>query len=319
MKVCISRAAFLCLLPLAAQDPPRSPIRTTVPLVLVPTTVIDAAGKPVTGLEESDFLLYEGARPRPHRLEQVTQPIAVLFCIQTNSRADPALRKLPAISSLVLPLIAGEGGKAAILTFSDRLTLRQDFTRDPNEIHNAFRTLRPDGENARTIDAVDDAIRRLEQLDRRYRKVVILIGETRDRSSEMQLEEVLRNAAKSNVTVYPVSFSVYLTAFTTKPSEYQPPAAGMNIIGGIQELARLGKPKAADALATATGGLALSFVRLRKLEEILQRVGDDLHHQYLLTFTPAGGPEGYRDLRVEVKNRPAAKVRFRPGYWATLQ
>lgn len=312
------RGAITCilLLPLAAQE--RSPIRTTVPLVLVPTTVTDAAGKPINGLEESDFLLYEGALPRPHRLEQVTQPVAVLFCIQTNYRADPALRKLPAISSLVLPLIAGEGGKAALLTFSDRLTLRQDFTRDPNEIANAFRTLRTDGESARTIDAVDDAIRRLEQLDRRYRKVIILIGETRDRSSEMLLEDVLRNAAKSNVTVYPVSFSVYLTSFTTKPSEYQPPA-GMNIAGVFQELARLGKPKAADAFAVATGGLALSFARLRKLEEILQRVGDDLHHQYLLTFTPGSGPEGFRDLRVEVKSNPTAKVRFRPGYWAGVQ
>ncbi len=144
------RGALTCMLlfPLAAQDPPRSPIRTTVPLVLVPTTVVDDTGKPITGLEESDFLLYEGKRPRPHRLEQVTQPVAVLFCIQTNARADPALRKLPAISSLVLPLIAGEGGKAALLTFSDRITLRQDFTRDPNEVHSAFRSLHPDGENA---------------------------------------------------------------------------------------------------------------------------------------------------------------------------
>ena len=315
---------FLAALPailtftLAAQDTPRPAIRTTVPLVLVPTTVTDSAGKPISGLEETDFTLYEGAKVRPHRLEYVTQPIAVLFCVQTNTFANPALRKLPPISSLVLPLIAGEGGKAALLTFSGRLTLRQDFTRDPAAIHTAFHALRPDGEGARTIDAIDEGIRLLEQLDRRYRKVIILIGETRDRSSEMKLEEVLRDAAKSNVTIYPVSFSVFLTTFTTKPAEYQAPA-GMNLIGGIQELARLGKPKAADALATATGGLALSFVRLRKLEEMLQKVGDDLHHQYLITFTPGDGPEGYRDLRVEVKNRPGTKVRFRPGYWAGIQ
>lgn len=317
MRLLSSLLLLLCWT-LEAQETPRPAIRTTVPLVLVPTTVVDAKGEPVNGLEETDFLLYEGTRVRPHRLEMVTQPIAVLFCVQTNRYADPALRKLPAISSLVLPLIAGEGGKAGLLTFSDRVTLRQDFTRDAAAIHTTFHALAPDGEGARTIDAVDEGIRLLEQLDRRYRKVIILVGETRDRSSEMKLEEALRSAAKSNVTIYPVSFSVYLTAFTTKLSEYQN-GAGMNLIGGIQELARLGKPKAADALAISTGGLALSFVRLKKLEEMLQKVGDDLHHQYLLTFTPGAGAEGYRDLRVEMKNKAGVKVRFRPGYWAGIQ
>ncbi|MBL8176855.1 MAG: VWA domain-containing protein [Bryobacterales bacterium] len=311
--LCLLVSAFL-----GAQDTPRPAIRTSVPLVLVPASVTDSAGKPLNGLEESDFLLYEGNKVRAHRLETVTQPVAVLFAVQANRRADPALRKLPAISSMVLPLIAGEGGKAAVLSFGDRIEMLQDFSRDAGEIAAAFRALRGSGEGARTIDAVDEGIARLERLDRRYRKVIVLIGETRDRSSEMQLEEVLRNAAKSNVTVYPVSFSVYLTAFTTKPSEYQN-GTSLNIIAGIQELARLGKPKAADALAAATGGLALSFARLRRLEEILLRVGDDLHQQYLLTFTPGDGPEGYRDLRVEVRGRTGVTVRFRPGYWASIQ
>ena len=310
---------LLLLATLHAQELPRPNIRTTVPLVLVPTTVVDTAGKPVNGLEESDFTLYEANRPRPHRLEQLTQPIAVLFCIQTNRFADPALKKLPAISSLILPLIAGEGGKAALLTFSDHVILRQDFTRDPAAIHTAFHALHPDGDGSRTIDAIEEGIRLLEQLDQRYRKVILLIGESRDRSSETKLDDVLRTAARSNVTIYPVSFSVYLTAFTTKSSEYQTSPNSINLIGGIQELARLGKPKAADALATATGGLALSFARLRKLEEMLQKVGDDLHHQYLLTFTPGSGAEGYRDLRVELKVRPGLRVRYRPGYWASLQ
>lgn len=304
---------------LAAQEVPRPAIRTTVPLVLVPTTVVDAQGKPVVGLEEGDFILYEGTKPRPHHLESVTQPVAVLICVQTSRSAGPALKKIPAISSLVLPLIAGEGGKAALMTFSDRLTVLQDFTRDPHQMQRAFHSLRPDGEGSRTIDAVEQAIHRLEQLDRRYRKVVIVMGETRDRSSEMKLDEVLKSAARSNVTVYPVSFSVYLTAFTTRGVDYEPTPGGVNVIAGIAELARLGKPKAADALATATGGLAMSFARLRKLEEILQRVGDDLHHQYLLTFTPGEGAEGYRDLRVEVRNRPGVRVRSRPGYWAGIQ
>ena len=45
---------FLLLTTLHAQDLPQPAIRTTVPLVLVPTTVVDTAGKPINGLEVLD-------------------------------------------------------------------------------------------------------------------------------------------------------------------------------------------------------------------------------------------------------------------------
>jgi VWFA-related protein len=319
------------LLAIAAQAAQERPeIRTTVPLVLVPTTVTTKDGKLVAGLIESDFELFDGMTLRRHSLEVTIQPISIVVCVQTNTSAGPALAKLVKIGSLILPMIAGETGAAAIVTYSDSVTVKQHFTSDTAELTRVFRSMRPNGAGSRQLDAVVEALRMLDQRDPRHRKVILVVGETRDRSSDAPLQDVLLMASRSNVTIYPVSFSTYLTSFTSRGEEHfgdpkdpkhleQPrvyqAGQGMNLIGGIVELARLGKPKAADALARTTGGERFSFLRLKALEEMFLKVGEDLHNQYLLSFTPASGDPGYREIRVKLKDRADLTVRTRPGYW----
>lgn len=311
-----------------AQESPQ--IRTTVPLVLVPTTVTTKDGKPVAGLNAGDFAIYDSGVIRPHAMELTIQPISIVVCVQTNIIAGPALAKLLKIGSLILPMIAGETGAAAILTYSDTVDLRQDFTSDTAVLTRAFHGMRPNGHGSRQLDAVDEALRMLERRDPRHRKIILVIGETKDRSSSAPLSDVLLRASRSNVTVYPISFSTYLTSFTSKGEEHfgdpkdpkyreQPrvyqAGQGMDLIGGIVELVRLGRPNAAEALARATGGERFSFIRLKALEDMLLKVGDDLHNQYLLSFTPAPGQPGYREIEVRLKDRPGLTIRTRPGYW----
>jgi hypothetical protein len=72
-----------------------------------------------------------------------------------------------------------------------------------------------------------------------------------------------------------------------------------------------------ETLAQYTGGRHLSFTRLRGLENVISHVGEELHSQYLLSFTPvASEAAGYHSIDVRLKTRPDARVRTRPGYWA---
>ncbi|MBI4906382.1 MAG: VWA domain-containing protein [Acidobacteria bacterium] len=326
--------AFLTALAFAQQTPPQAEIRTTVPLVLAPVTVMDAKGKPVRGLMESDFQLHDNGKPRPFQMEVTNQPIAVVVCIQTNASSGPALAKLPKVSSLFLPLIAGDGGLAAVITYSESVKIRRDFTRNGNEFAAAFQGLRPEGPAARMLDAVERGLELLEKGSADYRKVLIVIGESRDRGSETPLPAVLTHAARMNVTIYPVTYSTFTTQFTTKGDErfgkepppeqedrrtkVSAPSGGMNPLGGLGELGRLGKPNAAEALAKSTGGVKLSFARLKALESMIQAVGEDLHQHYLISFTPGEGSPGYRSLQVTVKGYPGHTVRTRPGYQLSL-
>lgn len=323
MRTLLALALFL-------QNPPRADIKTTVPLVLAPVTVTTADGKPVHDLTSEDFVVYDGAQKRPHQLEVTTQPVSVIFLVQTNRNAGPALAKVPKIASMILPLIAGEGGTAALISFSDRVVVRHPLTSDASSLQTAFRALRPDGENARMLDAVAEAASLFRQQPPEARKVIVMIGESRDRGSETTLTAAIEQAVRSNATIYPINFSATWTAFTSKGSEhfgdkkdrdkepavYQP-GAGFNAIAALVELSRMGKENSSEAMARATGGMKLSFLRLSGLEEMVGKIGDDLHMQYLLSFQPAPVQSaGYREIRVALRARPELTLRARPGYWA---
>lgn len=60
-------------------------IRTTVPLVVLPTDVTDRQGKPIPGLTSADFALFDNSRPKPVNVDTVDaglSPIALVILVQ---------------------------------------------------------------------------------------------------------------------------------------------------------------------------------------------------------------------------------------------
>ncbi len=91
----------------------------------------------------------------------------------------------------------------------------------------------------------------------------------------------------------------------------------MNLPGPFGELKRVSSPHTVETLAKFTGGRVDSVLRKRGLEDSIERVGSDLHMQYLLSFTPAtSGIAAFHEIRVEVKARQELRVRTRAGYWS---
>jgi hypothetical protein len=88
----------------------------------------------------------------------------------------------------------------------------------------------------------------------------------------------------------------------------------LDILGGFGELIRLGKVNTTQVLLSQTGGAAFSFTRQKGLEQAIQKLGQELHTQYLLSFTPGSVEPGYHKLEVKVGDREYL-VRARPGYW----
>jgi VWFA-related protein len=307
----------------SAQDTPAI-FSATSRLVLAPVRVTDRSGKTVDGLTASDFELYDQGRARSFELETSFAPISLVVAIQSSVISGPALAKVQKIGSLIQPLVVGERGRAAVLTYSEKVTLRQDFTSDPGLIGSAFRGIEPDGGGAAMHDAIAACVRLLAARKSSRRNVVIVIGEAKDRSSKLKIDEAVSKAQAANVVVYPISYSAYWTAFTSKGAEQFPsgrpvyqPGGGMDILAVFREIGRAGSKNGHDVLAQYTGGLKSSFVKLKGLEETLQRVGEDLHSQYLLSFHTSGddaGP-GYREIRIRVRGCPDCQVRHRPGYW----
>ena len=311
-------AGAICL---SAQD---TVIQTTVPLILVPVTVTDRHGKPIEGLTESDFQVLDNGKPVKHSLEITNQPIALVVAVQTSAISGPALAKVQKIGAMFEPLVVGEGGVAAIITYSDQIKVWQEFTHSADDFVQRMRKIQPDGDSrtdARMNDAVLEAVKMFADRPK-FRRVLVVIGESRDRGSQAKLEEAVTKAQAANVTIYPVNYSVYKTSYTSRGDERFAGSGSRvydtdpgNLLMIFTEIARLATQNAGDALAKYTGGEKVSFAKLSGLERVIAKVGDDLHTQYLLSFQ-AGDSESktYHAITVNV-SRAEAVVRARPGYW----
>jgi VWFA-related protein len=315
-------------------------------LVMVPTTVTDKKGRNIDTLDASTFMLLDNGRPLQVTVDTLATgvaPIALVVAVQSSGISAAALEKVRKIGSMIQPVVTGERGCAALLAFDGRLKWLQECTNDPDLLARAFQQLGTgEPKQARMLDAVSEAVERLRGREN-ARRVLLLISESRDRGSETALEAVLVDARAAGVIIYAVTYSAMKTGFTSKtaplpdpPREYPerpqstrtepqsahgrvpipPPEYRVDILGGIGELARLGKNKTTEALTNGTGGSTFSFARQTGLESAIEKFGTELHSQYLLTFIPHDAEPGYHRLEVQIPARPELRIRARPGYWA---
>ncbi len=315
-------------------------------LVLIPVTVTDERGVPVDGLEAEDFLVLDNGRRQKvagDALATGVVPIALVVAVQSSSLSAAALEKVRKIGGMIQPLITGEHGCAAVISFGKRVEWRQDCTSDSDAVVRAFGRLEPgDGKDACLLDAVQEATQRLRGR-KNVRRVLLLISESRDRGSESDLDNVVVAAQSAGVTIYAATYSAFLTGFTTKSSEVSTPRQSkgpkerdrppvgppgreeiplppreqrVDILGGLGELRRLRKTNTTQVLSSETGGAILSFNRQGTLETAIEKLGAELHAQYVLSFTPEAPSAGYHRLQVRLVRGGEYRVRARPGYWS---
>lgn len=330
-----------CLLPLllAAQE---QTFRTTVNIVVAPTTVVDRQGNFVHNLKPSDFRVYDKGVAQDIRVDESYLPISLVVAIQADAAVESVLPRIQRIGSMLKTLIFGEQGEAAIVCFDHRIQVLQDFTNDPDRLIEGLKKLRAGSSSSRLIDAVNESVRMLRRRPGDRRRVILLISESRDKGSEGRVRETLAAAEFQNVNLYAVNIPRVVTALTAKappprPDPIPATAHGMpagaavtpdttsgirnygNVMPAFEEIIRGVKaifiPNPVEVFTKYTGGKEHNFVDLKGLEEAIASIGNELHAQYLITYSPSNKSEGgYHEIKVVV-NRPGLTVRTRPGYW----
>ena len=298
----------------------RAQFKSTVPLVVAPTTIIDAKGHYVDGIDSEDLILYDN---------NVAQPVQVEFsdipsrwssrCRPAKTRSDSRQARRKRHS--VFQRAGAYGGETAVISFSDEVTVHQNFTTDPDPVIRALRNLKVEGGDAVTLDALMQALQMLGTRSPERRRIIFLIAEKRDRSSESKLPEVVREVQRQNATVYWLTYSPLLTPFTarrkTENGKPAPATGDLNLIAVFTELAHLRQPDISNLLSRMTGAKTMSFLKKRELENEIAAIADEVHRQYILSFQPPRGRPGqFHTIRVEVKGRPDLKAKTREGYWA---
>ena len=214
-----------------------------------------------------------------------------------------------------------------------------------------MKQIKPGSSSSRMIDAVDDSIRMLKHRPTGRRRVILLISETRDLSSEGKLRDAMTDADFADVAIYSVDVSHYLVVFTSPPMaprpDLFPPSAHMTP-GGVPATPHNVEQTYGNALNSAdfvplfveifravkgifvqnpvlvftsyTGGKEYAFLKERGLERAVSDIGDLLHNQYLISYSPNNKDEGgFHQIQVYVEGQREAKIRTRPGYWMAAQ
>lgn len=323
-------------------------------LVLIPVTVTDSQGNNVDSLNPEDFVVLDNGKRQKVSVDTLTTgvaPIALVVAVQSSGISQSVLEKVQKLGSLFQPLVTGEHGCTALVSFSERVIWLQECTGDEDSLTRAFRSLRRGAPKAgRMRDAVYESIEKLKQYPN-SRRVLLLISESRDRGSRKTLEEASIAAQAAGVSVYAATYSAFVTGFTSRssdtgeprnpqrsktPSEETgtlagsssqcnpngcrdprtpPPEQRVDILSAIGELARMNNEKDTEVLTKVTGGVAFPFTRLRALEKAIESLGAELHSQYVLTYAPGETTDGYHELDVRVPSGNF-QVRARPGYWS---
>ncbi len=319
--------------------------RATVSVVQVPVTVTDRTGALANGLQPNQFHLYDNGKDQDIRVDIASQPISIVIAIQCSDRTDAILKQIKKAGNVFGPQVIGEDGEAAVLAFDHRIREMQSFTNDPQKITTAISKINAGSSSARLIDAVDKAVYLLRSRPVTRRKIVLVVAENRDQASEGKLRETLIDAQLSNVSVYTINISRIATNLTAAPDAPTPiaqPATAYSMPGGApstplsiaQKTGSNGRVEfvpvfkelykdvkgifvapPSEVFTHETGGAQFSFVRERGLQEAIQRISDEVHTQYIISYNPNNKLEGgFHDIEVRL-DRPDLRVRTRPGYY----
>jgi VWFA-related protein len=347
---------------LQAQEPARSPeptpqeqddltFRQQNLFIMAPVIVRDLKGHIVNGLTPLDFELDDNGKPQAITEDAASHPVSMVVAVQSSANMAKMLAGIRKIGVLFSGLVLGESGEIAVLSFDHRVQTMTEFTSDPDKISDAFKNLKAGGSPNHLNDAAMQGVNMLRRRDKSRRRVLLLIGETRDNGSEMGVRDVLTEAEFRDIAVYTVEVSHFLSSLRYHPDPPRPspiPPEARTLPAGViatlttdaqgvvccsasmgdwspffKELFTAGKaifiPNPQEVYTKFTGGHGYSYKTQRGLEEAITNIGDEIHSQYLLTYLP-NNPEdsGYHEIEVRIL-KPGLRVSTRPGYWSAAR
>lgn len=333
--------------PSANQEPPEDSdarFSSSTHVIVAPVLVTDRQGNIIDGLQPAQFHLFDNGKEQNIHVDVTFEPISLVIAMECTGRVESILRQMKAVGSLVQEIIGTEG-EAAVIKFDSRITKMQDFTNDTDKIKAAIDKINAGSTGTRLNDAVDTAVGMLKHRPATNRRIVLLISETRDEGSEARMKQVALDATFANVQVYTVD----ITQVAVRLTEPQPDPGPVNMdpttmnaplgipntpttvaqnygMGNRAQFVPLLKEVYTDAkglfikdparqITLQTGGQQFYFLKKKGLEDAVARIGEELHSQYLVTYTSNNfGEPGYHTIEVTI-DRSNLIARTRPGYW----
>jgi Ca-activated chloride channel family protein len=309
-------AVFVLGTALAAQQP--TPFKGGTRTVAVYATVTDQTGRLVPDLGRDDFEVADnGKRQDIAVFANDIQPITVVMMLDRSGSMQSNFRLVAnAAEQFVTDLLPAD--KARIGSFSNRIQVDpRDFTSDRNELIAILRTELQEAGPTPLWNAVNVGITAL--LHQQGRRVILVFTDGVDfpmNSTSSSLKDVMTRAEEEDVMVYAIG----LVGHSFRGGRRGGGGFGRGGRGGgSPRRQRQEKPdEGLVKIAAATGGGYFELTSADDLTATFTRVANELHHQYVLGFTPSAldGKTHKLDVRV---TRPGMSARARKSYLASQE
>ena len=291
-----------------AQDDSQTPdesaatFKVNVKLVNVFTTVTDANGAPIGGLEKKDFKIYEDGVQQNIAVfaRESALPLSIILAIDASlsTRKDLPL-EIESAKRFSHAILRPQDG-LSVMQFSEIVKEVVPFTNDLRRIDQGVGRIQTGAATA-LYDAIFLGSSTLQK--RRGRKVMVLITDGGDTLSQSNYQEALRAAQISETILY---------AIIMVPIEAN---AGRDL-GGEHALIQM---------THDTGGKYYYATSIQQLDEAFRQISEELRTQYLLAYyPPKKAYEDFRRIKVEVDpaaaNLPSGTemhVAHRTGYYTS--
>lgn len=297
-------------------------LRVKTEEVLLPVSVRDESGMPVSGLGQERFIVFDnGVRQEIASFNRHRVPANIVLLLDASSSVFSQMRFIRKAAKQFMEGLLGED-KICVMQFSDRVELLQDWTPATNlqqleksldwRYHPGLRTTFYDG----LYLAAQEQLSKVEG-----RRIVILLTDGLDTAERHRASfaDALSAVRRAEASVYVVSLTANLRAQLegkTGKTKLGRMFSGYDQREVARYLALLDdSERLLTNLATQTGGRIFLPVLDEDLNTAYQAIADELRTQYIITYQPKPRVTSgeYRRVRVLVIDGDF-EVATREGY-----
>ena len=275
-------------------------------MVRLSAVVTDPANLYVAGIDPADFqVLEDGVEQQIQIFNAPDSPIT--FAVLVDGSVSMRTR-LPTVRLAVRELLGSLGPDdfVQIVQFNDRVSVLEDFSARRDALEAAIDSFSSNGGTA-VLNATYRALREIEararqERDESRRRAIVLLSDGVDSASFVDEDVVLSEARRSRASVYSVGLGQNLSIRL---------AAGAQAARGAALLRELSR---------TTGGRVIQPESFDDLQAAFTQVAEELRHQYGFAYVSDNVTRDgkWRQIDVNVRNRPDLRIRPREGYYAGL-
>ena len=303
---------FLLATPARAQEPSEI-VRIESDLVDLKVSVITRnSNSPAPLLTQKDFTILEDGTPQEISFFAAADTPFDLVLLLDLSGSNKKNLKMIRNSAKRFVEAARDVDRIALVAFTDQVWIYSAFTLDRGKLKKAIDDMDEADGGTNFWDSLDYVLRVLVQRGPEMRRSAVVVmtdgvdnalPDVAGLGSQITFERLLDRVEDSDTVVFPI----YLDTEEESVKRYHVPRTAYSL--ARQQMAQI---------ASACGTDLYRASKLSDLDQLYPRVINDLRTVYSISYRPTNrAPDGkWRNVSVELPNRPELLARTKKGYYA---